>query len=294
MAAVLITGCSSGIGLETALAFARRGDHTYASMRNPEKAARLRERAAAENLEVEVLALDVTDDASVAAAVQLVEERHGAVDVLVNNAGITYAGAIEVTPIEQARAVMETNFWGVLRTIRAALPAMRARGGGVIVNVSSLAGRVWSVPYGGFYSASKAGIGSLSEALAGEVEQFGVRVVCIEPGSFATDVQTNAFNRELSEEDPYSADEAWLTRFMVRIAEAGGSPPWSRTPSSPPSRTLTRHCTRWSARRPRWRWTLRARPDMSSGIRSSSSRPSTSRALARSSRSSPPSLGELS
>ncbi|GAB2699164.1 SDR family oxidoreductase [Kitasatospora kifunensis] len=224
MAAVLITGCSSGIGLETALAFARRGDHTYASMRNPEKAARLRERAAAENLEVEVLALDVTDDASVAAAVQLVEERHGAVDVLVNNAGITYAGAIEVTPIEQARAVMETNFWGVLRTIRAALPAMRARGGGVIVNVSSLAGRVWSVPYGGFYSASKAGIGSLSEALAGEVEQFGVRVVCIEPGSFATDVQTNAFNRELSEEDPYSADEAWLTRFMVRIAEAGGEP----------------------------------------------------------------------
>ncbi|MFB7664372.1 SDR family oxidoreductase [Kitasatospora sp. NPDC056138] len=224
MAAVLITGCSSGIGLETALAFAGRGDRTYATMRNPAKADRLRERARAAGLDIEVLALDVTDDASVAAAVRTVEERHGAIDVLVNNAGIDYHGAVEATPIEQARAVLETNFWGPLRTIRAALPAMRAHGGGVIVNVSSLAGRIWAVPYGGFYAASKSGLGSVSEALAGEVAQFGIRVVSVEPGSFATDVHANASTREASEGDPYAADEAWLARFMERIGEGAGEP----------------------------------------------------------------------
>ncbi|MGK4579454.1 SDR family oxidoreductase [Kitasatospora sp. HPMI-4] len=224
MAAVLVTGCSSGIGLETALAFARRGDRAYASMRNLAKADRLRERARAEGLDIEVLALDVTDDASVAAAVRTVEERHGAIDVLVNNAGIGYAGAVEATPIEQARAVMETNFWGPLRTIRAALPAMRARGAGVVVNVSSLAGRIWAVPYGGFYAASKTGLGSISEALAGEVARFGIRVVSIEPGSFATEVHANSAVRPAPADDPYAADEAWMARFLDRIGEGGGEP----------------------------------------------------------------------
>jgi NAD(P)-dependent dehydrogenase (short-subunit alcohol dehydrogenase family) len=224
VAAVLITGCSSGIGLETALAFARRGDRTYASVRNPAKADRLRDRARAEGLDIEVLALDVTDDASVAAAVRSVEDRHGAIDVLVNNAGIGYAGAVEAAPIEQARAVMDTNFWGPLRTIRAVLPAMRARGAGVIVNVSSLAGRTWSVPYGGFYAASKTGLGSISEALAGEVERFGIRVVSIEPGSFATEIHANSAVRPTLADDPYAADEAWLTRFLDRIGENGGEP----------------------------------------------------------------------
>ncbi|MEV7421195.1 SDR family oxidoreductase [Streptomyces sp. NPDC091212] len=220
MATVLITGCSSGIGLETALAFARRGDVTCASMRNPAKAARLRERADAEGLALDVVALDVTDDASVTEAVRVVESRHGAVDVLVNNAGVNHVGAVEATPLDEARAVLETNFWGPLRTLRAVLPAMRERGSGVVVNVSSLAGRTWSVPYGGFYAAGKSGLGAISEALAGEVARFGVRVVCLEPGSFATDVHTNAFAREVAADNPYGADETWLRLFMERTAES--------------------------------------------------------------------------
>ncbi|QKV96572.1 SDR family oxidoreductase [Streptomyces sp. NA02950] len=224
MAAVLITGCGSGIGLETALRFAGRGDHTYATLRNPAKAARLKERAAAVGAEVEVLALDVTDDTSVTTAVRTVEERHGAVDVLVNNAGIDVTGPVEAMPLEWARTLMETNFWGPLRTIRAVLPAMRARGAGVIVNVSSAAGRVPSVPYGGFYAASKSGLGALSEALSGEVARFGVRVVCLEPGSFATEVHTRPATREAVADDPYAADEAWLTRFLAGVGEAAGDP----------------------------------------------------------------------
>lgn len=219
MATVLITGCSSGIGLETALAFARRGDLTYASMRDPAKAARLRERAEAEKLDIRVPALDVTDDASVAAAVREVEDAHGAVDVLVNNAGVNHVGAVEATPFDEARIVLETNFWGALRTTRAALPAMRRQGSGVVINVSSLAGRTWSVPYGGFYAAGKSALGTVSEALAGEVGQFGIRVVCLEPGTFATEIQTNAFAREGAQDGPYGADEAWLRRFMEGSAE---------------------------------------------------------------------------
>lgn len=222
MATVLITGCSSGIGLETALAFARRGDRTYASMRNVAKATRLRERAEAEGLDLRIITLDVTDDASTTAAVREVESAHGAVDVLVNNAGVNHVGAVETTSFDEARAVMETNFWGALRTARAVLPAMRRQGSGVVVNVSSLAGRTWSVPYGGFYAAGKSGLGAVSEALAGEVGRFGIRVVCLEPGSFATDVHTNALAREVVQDGPYGADEAWLRRFMLGTAEGAG------------------------------------------------------------------------
>ncbi|MGK5729444.1 SDR family oxidoreductase [Streptomyces sp. URMC 124] len=219
MATVLITGCSSGIGLETALAFARRGDRVHASMRNPAKADALRERARAEGLDIEVLTLDVTDDTSVTTAVRTVEERHGGIDVLVNNAGVDYTSAVEGASLEQARAVMETNYWGALRTIRAALPAMRARGAGVIVNVSSLAARMWAVPYGGFYTSSKAALGAASEALATEVQPFGIRVLCVEPGAFSSRIHENAAKRQSSGDDPYAADEAWLARFLSRMGE---------------------------------------------------------------------------
>jgi NAD(P)-dependent dehydrogenase (short-subunit alcohol dehydrogenase family) len=130
MSVVLITGCSSGFGLETALAFARRKDTVYATMRNLAKADRLVERAKAEGLGIELLTLDVDDDASVSAAIHEVEDKHGAIDVLVNNAGIGIEGAVETIDMDDARAVLETNLWGPVRTIRAALPAMRAKGPG--------------------------------------------------------------------------------------------------------------------------------------------------------------------
>ncbi|MFB4420923.1 SDR family oxidoreductase [Streptomyces sp. QL37] len=226
MTSVLITGCSSGIGLETALAFARRGDRVHACVRDPAGARELLARARAENLTLDVPRLDVTDDASVAAAVDGVQERHGAIDVLVNNAGIDRTGPVETMPQDEARAVLETNFWGPVRTVRAVLPAMRARGSGVIVNVSSLAGRTFAVPHGGFYAAGKAALGTLSEALSAEVRPFGIRVVCLEPGSFASRIHrestTGAAPAEPSAAGAYAADRAWTARFLARVQEGAG------------------------------------------------------------------------
>jgi NAD(P)-dependent dehydrogenase (short-subunit alcohol dehydrogenase family) len=224
MSVVLITGCSSGFGLETAVAFARRGDATYASMRDPQRAATLLRRAEAEALDLEVLALDVTDEASVTAAVRYVEGRHGAVDVLVNNAGIDHAGPVETMPVERARAILETNLWGPVRTSRAVLPAMRARGSGVIVNVSSIAGRIPPNPYGGFYAASKHALGVLSESLAMEVGVFGVRVVCLEPSFFATGITDRAWSEDHTR-GPYGPDYAWVRAFIAATVMAQGADP---------------------------------------------------------------------
>ncbi|KUN09183.1 short-chain dehydrogenase [Streptomyces yokosukanensis] len=222
MTSVLITGCSSGIGLETALAFARRGDRVHACVRNRDTAEQLLGRARAEDLTLDVPLLDVTDDTSVTAAVTAVQDRHGPIDVLVNNAGVDRTGPVETMPLDQARTLMETNLWGPLRMARAVLPQMRARGGGVIVNVSSLAGRTFAVPHGGFYAGSKAALGALSEALYAEVQPFGIRVVCLEPGSFASAIQrapAPGTAGQASGTGPYAADHAWLARFLARVAE---------------------------------------------------------------------------
>ncbi|HEY4937983.1 MAG TPA: SDR family NAD(P)-dependent oxidoreductase, partial [Actinomycetota bacterium] len=130
MAVVVITGCSSGFGLATALAFARRGDSVWATMRNPADAGDLSAAVEAEHLELRTLPLDVTDDASVKAAVDHVLEAEGRIDVLVNNAGVAHMGAVETLGIEDARGVFETNVFGQVRMIQAVLPGMRERGGG--------------------------------------------------------------------------------------------------------------------------------------------------------------------
>jgi NAD(P)-dependent dehydrogenase (short-subunit alcohol dehydrogenase family) len=222
MSVVLITGCSTGIGLETALAFARRGDTTYATMRNLAKADRLLERARAEGLSVELLALDVVDDASVSTAISAVEAEHGAIDVLVNNAGVGHDGPVETIGMDDARSVMETNVFGAVRTIRAALPAMRALGDGVIVNVTSVAGRVPGTGYMGWYAASKHALNALSEALTMELQGLGVRVACIEPGFFSTDIMQNTtLEKETDDSDPYERDNAWLVEFYEKSTAAG-------------------------------------------------------------------------
>lgn len=225
MVVVLVTGCSTGIGLEAALAFARRGDTTYASMRNTAKADLLRERAAAENLDIEVVQLDVTDDSSVAAAVASIEARHGAIDVLVNNAGIGSSGPIETIDLDKAAAVYDTNIWGAVRTIRAALPAMRSKGSGVIINVTSVAGRVPGTPYGGFYSSSKHALGTLSEALAWEVNPSGIRVACVEPGFYNTEIFASSDWKVDAPTSAYQADQDWVNDFYVKSGEANGADP---------------------------------------------------------------------
>jgi NAD(P)-dependent dehydrogenase (short-subunit alcohol dehydrogenase family) len=207
VAVVLITGCSSGLGLSAALEFARRGDRVFASMRNVAKAGALRDATEADGLTVEVIELDVTDDASVQRAVDHVLASAGRIDVLVNNAGISHYGTIELMPWEWLRETMETNFYGPVRMIRAVLPAMRARRSGSIVNVSSVSGRIPGFPFAGLYSVSKHALGTLCEALAMEVESFNIHVTLIEPGWFKTEIVDNG-KVILDPNSPYAALEA--------------------------------------------------------------------------------------
>jgi NAD(P)-dependent dehydrogenase (short-subunit alcohol dehydrogenase family) len=202
MANVLITGCSSGFGLEAALLFARRGERVFASMRDAGKGGELERAARAEGLMLEVVPLDVCDPASVRAAFAHVEGA-GPLDVLVNNAGIELRSSIEDASDEDVQGQFDTNVYGALRTIRAALPGMRARRRGTIVNVSSIAGIV-ARPYGGLYAASKHALEAISEALHYEVQPFGVRVVLVEPGQYATRLLDNAvLGRGFGPQSPY-------------------------------------------------------------------------------------------
>jgi NAD(P)-dependent dehydrogenase (short-subunit alcohol dehydrogenase family) len=181
MKRVLVTGANSGIGFATSLDLARNGYRVLAGMRNPERGTELLRQAAAENLPIEPVQLDVADPRSCDAAVSSVLERHGAIDVLVNNAGIGIIAPIEDADLTEVRAGFEVNFFGPMRLIQLVLPGMRARSNGCIVNVSSATGRLAMSPQA-FYSASKFALGAATEVLAQEVRKFGIRVVLIEPG----------------------------------------------------------------------------------------------------------------
>lgn len=194
MANVLITGCSSGFGFEAALVFARHGDRVFATMRHPAAGVALERAAADEGLHLDVLRLDVGDEASIRSALAVAAEA-GPLDVLVNNAGIELRAAIEDASEEDVRRLFDTNVFGPLRTIRAVLPGMRERRSGTIVNVSSIAGIV-ARPYAGLYAASKHALEAISEALHFELQPFGVRVVLIEPGQYGTRLLDNALYGE--------------------------------------------------------------------------------------------------
>lgn len=190
MAVCLITGCSSGFGLATALHFARAGETVVAGVRHVAGAGELERCCTREGLAVDVVALDVDDEASVAAAVAGAVVAHGRIDVLVNNAGVGLWGAIEESSAADVRQLFETNVFGPLRLMRAVLAGMRRQGGGVVVNISSLSGVV-SAPFAGVYSATKFALEALSEALHYEVEPFGIRVAIIEPGQCTTSFAAN-------------------------------------------------------------------------------------------------------
>ncbi|HZU60972.1 MAG TPA: oxidoreductase [Solirubrobacteraceae bacterium] len=177
--AVLITGCSSGIGRATAEHLAQAGWTVYATARRPETLADLEQKGCLP------LALDVTDEESMRGAVDTVTQTHGAVGVLVNNAGYSQSGAVESVPIERARAQFETNVFGLLRMCQLVLPGMRAQRWGKVVNVSSMGGRL-TFPGGGLYHASKYAVEALSDALRFEVKGFGIDVIVIEPGLIIT------------------------------------------------------------------------------------------------------------
>lgn len=200
MAIALVTGTSSGIGLATAVTLARGGHTVIATMRNPESAGELSKIVAAEKLPVTIAALDVDDDASVESAFAKVMAEHGHLDVLVNNAGIGGGGSVEECSTTRFRQVMETNFFGALRCIKAVVPGMRQRRQGCIVNVTSIAGRMALAPSAA-YCASKFALEALSECLAQEMKAFNVRVAVIEPGVIATPIFSKA--APASADSPY-------------------------------------------------------------------------------------------
>ena len=192
MAVVLITGCSSGFGLMSAVELAKQGDHVFATMRNVAKSDALERAASDAGVALEVGPLDVRDQASVDLCVQHVLQTAGRLDVLVNNAGIGTLAAVEDYAIEEIQHVFETNFLGAVRMMKAVLPAMRNQGSGVIVTVSSISGRV-SAPYFGVYAASKYALEAASEAMAMELQPLGIRVAIVEPGRFNTGIMGNEF-----------------------------------------------------------------------------------------------------
>ena len=191
MPVTLVTGTSTGIGFATALHLAKHGHTVVATMRNLAKAGPLESAAREQGVRLVVRELDVTSQASIDRAMAATREREGAVDVLVNNAGIGGATPLELTPEDEHRAMFEANYWGPIRMIQAVLPSMRERRSGCIVNVTSIAGRI-ATPNQIPYSASKHALAAASEALAHEVAAFGVRVAIIEPGLIQTAIFENS------------------------------------------------------------------------------------------------------
>jgi NAD(P)-dependent dehydrogenase (short-subunit alcohol dehydrogenase family) len=206
--AVLVTGCSSGIGRATALHLAGRGHTVYASARRPDSIADLEEHGC------RLLALDVTDETSRQEAVHAIEAEHGAVGALVNNAGYSQSGAVESIPLDDVRRQFETNVFGLVRMCQLVLPAMREQRWGRIVNVSSM-GANFTFPGGGFYHATKYAVEAISDALRFEVKGFGVDVVIVQPGLIRTsfgEVAATAVG-QAETDGPY-------TGFNARVAEA--------------------------------------------------------------------------
>ncbi len=216
MASVLITGTSRGIGFEAALAFGRAGYTVHATMRNPLQSPELASAAEREKLPIVVSAMDVDSDDSVASTIAAIH-KEGPIDVLVNNAGVERSGSVEEMPIAEFRAVMETNYFGVLRCIQAVAPHMRQRRSGCIINISSVAGRISAAPLTS-YNASKWALEALSEGLAGEMKTFGVQVALVEPGIIDT-----AMAQRISDQPDNSAYRQ-RTRFAALFAASLKNP----------------------------------------------------------------------
>ena len=222
--AVLITGCSSGIGWATAKYLSDVGWRVYATARDVEKIAPLGESGC------RLLALDVTDEDSMASAVGEVEREEGAVGALVNNAGFSQSGAVEAVPMEKVRRQFETNVFGLVRMCQRVLPGMRVQGYGRIVNLSSMGGKL-TLPGAGFYHASKYAVEAISDALRYEVAGFGIKVSVVEPGlirSGFADAAVGSMNEQ--DDGPYAGFDEAVARVTTENYERG---PISRLAGEP-------------------------------------------------------------
>ena len=187
----LVTGSSSGIGYETSLLLARNQFVTYASMRNLKKGDELMKIASQETIPLKVIELDVNDHASVNDAIDAILKEYGRIDVLVNNAGYSVFGSLEELSLGEIKEEFETNFFGAVRAAKAVIPAMRKQSGGIIVNISSVGGKVGLLPFFTAYHASKFALEGYTESLRQEVVEFGINVILIEPGAVGTNFMDN-------------------------------------------------------------------------------------------------------
>jgi short-subunit dehydrogenase len=186
----LVTGSSTGIGFETSLALARNGFHTYATMRNLDKSGKIMEIASNENLPLDVLHLDVTDDKSIKEAIGQVYDKNKRIDVLINNAGYALAGPLEETSTEEIKTQFETNFFGAIKTMQSVIPIMRNQKNGKIVNITSMGGRI-AIPLDPIYHGTKFALEGLSECIRYELGSFNIKIILIEPGAVGSNFWNN-------------------------------------------------------------------------------------------------------
>jgi NAD(P)-dependent dehydrogenase (short-subunit alcohol dehydrogenase family) len=213
----VITGSSSGIGLESALVLARNGYITYATMRSPEKDTSIKVAVQNEGISIRVVQLDVTDDTSVKNAIDHIVSEAGRIDVLINNAGYGLGGALEDLSMEEVKSQYETNLFGLIRVIQAALPTMRKQRSGRILNISSGNG-IFGFPGISAYVSTKFAVEGLSESIAYELEAFGIKVILIEPGFVLTNFR-NSMMIAKKAQDPASPYSALMQKIMANVNE---------------------------------------------------------------------------
>jgi len=226
MSVVVITGCSSGIGFEAALAFARNGDTVYATMRDVSRGTKLQSTADAEGLDIQIAALDLTRADDFPEIIGGISDASGHIDVLVNNAGINLVGALEDLDEDELRAIFETNLIGPLLLTRAVLPGMRAQRSGYIIMMSSLSG-IAGLPGDVAYTASKFGLEGATEALRHEVDRWGIHVALVQAGMYSTGMfgyersPDSALPASYPPDSPYQQlIDARMTDIRSRIANA--------------------------------------------------------------------------
>lgn len=190
---VLITGASSGIGLEIAMYLQGKSYTVYGTSRNPQRL---------KNFGFQMLALDVTKPETIQKTVDFIIQKESKIDVLINNAGMGITGAIEDTPLDEVKKVFETNFFGAVEVIKAVLPNMRAQKSGYIINITSIAGYM-GLPFRGYYSATKSAFATITEALSMEVKDFDIQVVTVAPGDFATNIAVGRYHTPVFEDSAY-------------------------------------------------------------------------------------------
>lgn len=218
----IVTGSSGGIGYETALLLARNGFRTYATMRNLEKSKTILDVAKKEKLELHTVKLDVTDEKSVNDAIKTIKSDAGRIDVLVNNAGYGLAGSLEDLSMSEIKDQYETNVFGLIRTTQAVLSTMREQKSGIIVNVSSIGGKM-GMPLLSSYIGTKFAVEGLSESIAYELEPFGIKIVLIEPGVIKTSFDTGMVVSQ-NPKSPYYENMQKLQSSMMSVMKNGTLP----------------------------------------------------------------------